>query len=46
MASTFVGLEPMDKVKRWSESKKEHIMVDRPKSIQVYNEYMGGAGQD
>jgi hypothetical protein len=42
MASTFVGLEPMDKVKRWSESKKEHIMVDRPKSIQVYNDYMGG----
>ena len=42
LASTFAGVEPIDQVRRWSESAKEHIMIDRPISIGVYNNYMGG----
>ena len=42
IASTFAGVEPIDQVRRWSESAKEHIMIDRPHSIGVYNKYMGG----
>ena len=42
LASTFEGVEPIDQVRRWSESAKEHIMIDRPHSIAVYNNYMGG----
>ena len=41
-ASTFAGVEPIDQVRRWSESAKEHIMIDRPHSISLYNNYMGG----
>ena len=40
-AITFAGVEPIDQVRRWSESAKEHIMIDRPHSITVYNNYMG-----
>ena len=42
LASTFAGVEPIDQVRCWSESAKEHIMIDRPHSIGVYNNYMGG----
>ena len=41
IASTFAGVEPIDQVRR-SESAKEHIMIDRPHSIGVYNNYMSG----
>ena len=41
LASTFTGVEPIDQVRRWSESAKKHIMIDRPHSIAVYNNYMG-----
>ena len=30
LASTFAVVEPIDQVRRWSESAKEHIMIDRP----------------
>ena len=42
IASTFAGVEPIDQVRRWSEFSKKHIMIDRPHSIGVYNNYMGG----
>ena len=35
LASTFAGVEPIDQVRRWSESAKEH-MIDRSHSIAVY----------
>ena len=42
LASTFAGVEPIDQVRCWSESAKEHIIIYRPHSIGVYNNYMGG----
>ena len=42
LASTFASVEPIDQVRRWSEAAKEHIMIDRPHSIGVYNNDMGG----
>ena len=42
LASTLAGVEPQDKVKRWSDSAKEHIDVDRPYAVQLYNNFMGG----
>ena len=42
LASTFADVEQIDEVRRWSKSAKEHIMVDPPHFIGVYNHYMGG----
>ena len=42
LASTFAWVEPIDQVTPWSESNKEHIKVDRPHSIAIYNEFQGG----
>uniref|UniRef100_A0A2C9K6K3 PiggyBac transposable element-derived protein domain-containing protein n=1 Tax=Biomphalaria glabrata TaxID=6526 RepID=A0A2C9K6K3_BIOGL len=42
LASSFVGIDDIDSVRRWSESAKSHIQVQRPKCVQVYNEFMGG----
>ncbi|XP_033124673.1 piggyBac transposable element-derived protein 3-like [Anneissia japonica] len=42
LVSNFVGIESKDQVRRWSAAAKEHIMVDRPKCVQVYNDNMGG----
>jgi len=42
MLSTFAGVEPVDKVKRWSTRDKKYIEIDRPHVIKVYNEHMGG----
>ncbi|KAK7005231.1 piggyBac transposable element-derived protein 3 [Biomphalaria glabrata] len=41
-ASSFVRLEDIDTVRRWSESTKSHIQVNRTKCVQVHNEFMGG----
>ena len=41
LALTFAGVEPIDQVRRWSESGKEHIMSNRSHAIGVYNNYMG-----
>ena len=41
LVSSFAAVAEMDKVKRWSESKKEHVMVDRPLCVRLHNEYMG-----
>ena len=42
LASTLSGVEPQNKVKCWSDSAKEHIDVDRPDAVQLYNNFMGG----
>ena len=42
VASTFVGMGNIDKVKRWSKKDKAYIDVDRPEIIKYYNNFMGG----
>ena len=42
LASTLAGVEPQDKVKHWSDSAEEHIDVDRPYAVKLYNNFMGG----
>ena len=41
LASTLACVDPQDKVKCWSDSAKEHIDVDRPHAVQLYNNFMG-----
>jgi len=38
LASSFVGVEPLDSVKRWSAAEKAYVMVRRPACVQVYND--------
>ncbi len=45
LASTFVGIGVCDTVKRWSESTKSHLEVERPEIVKIYNEFMGGVGK-
>ena len=42
LASSFVGVEPIDHVRRWSQAEKEYVLVCRPACVQVYNDFMGG----
>ena len=44
LASSFLGIDEKDQVKRWSASARDHVMVDRSNSkcVQVYNDHMGG----
>ena len=42
VASTFVGIDNMDKVKRWRKKDKAYIDVDRPEIIKYCNDFMGG----
>ena len=37
VASSFATVTEMD-IERWSESRKEHFMVDRPFCVRFYNE--------
>ena len=40
VASTFVGMGNIDKVKRWSKKDKTYIDVDCPEIIRYYNDFM------
>lgn len=42
LISTYVGVEPIGKVQRWSQSDKKRIDVNRPHIVKIYNTYMGG----
>lgn len=42
LCSSYVGKEPMGIVKRFDRKKKAKIDVPCPKSIEIYNKYMGG----
>nr|XP_039255146.1 piggyBac transposable element-derived protein 3-like [Styela clava] len=42
LASSYAGVEPVDKCERWSKVKKEYIQVDRPNIVKIYNQHMGG----
>ena len=41
VVSSYLGAEPADSIQRYDRSKKEHISVDRPHPIGVYNKAMG-----
>ena len=41
VVSSYLGALPPDSVRRYDRSKKEHINVDRPSIIGVYNKSMG-----
>lgn len=42
LASTFLGVGDVDKVRRWSKSEKRFIEVEQPEAVKVYNIFMGG----
>ena len=42
MMSNTHGVEPMQKVARWSRQEKKKVTVDMPYSVAVYNRTMGG----
>lgn len=42
LCSSYVGKEPMDIAKRYSKEQKKKVDVPRPKSVEIYNKYMGG----
>lgn len=42
MVSTIVVVGNTKKVKRWSESCKQHIEIDCPEVIAAYNDFTGG----
>lgn len=42
MISSYCGVDPIDKVKRWSGSEKRYIEVQRPNIVGQYNQHMGG----
>lgn len=42
LLSNYIGPEPMDNVKRWSQTEKTKIDVQRPKIVKEYNTFMGG----
>ena len=41
-ASTYAGVEPLQKANRFSSAEKKRISVDQPKVVQLYNNGMGG----
>jgi len=42
LLSTFVGMNPVEHVKRFSKKEKKTIMVPFPKIVSIYNKHMGG----
>nr|XP_039250202.1 piggyBac transposable element-derived protein 3-like [Styela clava] len=42
LASSFADVDEEDQVRGWRASTKEHIIVERSKCVQVYNDNMGG----
>ena len=42
LVSSYAGIEPVGNVRRYDRSLKEHIIVQQPYIVKVYNEYMGG----
>lgn len=41
-ASSCVGQSPPDLVQRWSKKEKKMLNIQRPFSVKLYNEHMGG----
>ncbi|KAF2885596.1 hypothetical protein ILUMI_20580 [Ignelater luminosus] len=42
MASNFVAIEPVDKVRKWDKEQRSHISTKRPAIIWLYKRSMGG----
>lgn len=42
VASTYAGVAPLQKAKRFSSQEKKRIEISQPKSVQLYNYGMGG----
>jgi len=42
LLSTFVEIDPMSKVKRFSKTDNKSIEIDCPNIVNVYNKHMGG----
>lgn len=42
LTSSFVGLDPVNNVQRWSAQHMRYIEVPRPQIVADYNKYMGG----
>lgn len=42
MVSSYVGIDPMNNVQRWSTNERRYIEIPRPQIIAEYNQYMGG----
>lgn len=42
MVSSFVGIEEVKSVERWSSKEKKTLSIPRPNIIATYNKYMGG----
>ena len=42
VASTYAGVQPLQKANRYSAAEKKRISVDQPKVVQLYNRGMGG----
>jgi hypothetical protein len=42
IVSTFVGSEPLTRVRRWCRKEKVYTDIDCPQVITVYNKHMGG----
>ena len=40
--STYIGLFPLEEVKRWDRKKKDYIKVQMPHAIAEYNKFMRG----
>lgn len=45
MLSSSCGTQPIGQVKRFSQTQKKNIMVQQPRVIGKYNEFMGGTDQ-
>jgi len=42
IASNVYGVQPVDKVRRWSSAAKKEIQIPQPAAIRQYNAHMGG----
>ncbi|XP_047116180.1 piggyBac transposable element-derived protein 3-like [Schistocerca piceifrons] len=42
LVSTYAGINPQDKYKRWSKKDNQSIQVNQPLIVKEYNEHMGG----
>ncbi|XP_031356899.1 piggyBac transposable element-derived protein 2-like [Photinus pyralis] len=42
LLSTYVGLQPIEEVRRWSQTEKKYVHVPRPNIVKIYNMNMGG----
>lgn len=42
LASSFVGQQPIQQVKRYCKKQKKYLQVDCPQIVKTYNQHMGG----